>query len=269
MMGLSTDQRKEIFSLLENQIRRKLLVYAPETTHMPFHVRLLGKDRMALFSFIQSINTTLGTSVFEQVAAIIASVRFKRAVYQFRDFNDTISTEAQRVVQDVLDDLRTARKFSNKMEETRAILSVAKLGKIKKVKRPRIDLYLESRDGVEYFIDLKTAKPNLNDFVAYKRNLLEWIGIFGAKNTNENVRTLLAIPYNPYEPEPYQRWTLQGLFDLQNEFLVAEELWDFLGGEGTYLDVLEVFEEVGLKLRPEIDDKFSKFTPDIKNDQLE
>ncbi|MDR0411845.1 MAG: TdeIII family type II restriction endonuclease, partial [Treponema sp.] len=27
---------------------------------MPFHYRLLGRDRMALFSFIQSLNTTFG-----------------------------------------------------------------------------------------------------------------------------------------------------------------------------------------------------------------
>lgn len=35
---------------------------------MPFHTRLLGKDRMALFSFIHSLNTNFGTSIFEPVA---------------------------------------------------------------------------------------------------------------------------------------------------------------------------------------------------------
>jgi len=65
-MGLSTLQRAEIAGLLTQQIRNKLSYYTPETINMPFHVRLLGKDRMALFSFIHSINTTLGTSVFEQ-----------------------------------------------------------------------------------------------------------------------------------------------------------------------------------------------------------
>jgi len=43
---------------------------------MPFHYRLLGRDRMALFSFIHSLNTTFGTSIFEPVAETLASLNF-------------------------------------------------------------------------------------------------------------------------------------------------------------------------------------------------
>jgi hypothetical protein len=81
----------------------------------------------------------------------------------------------------------------------------------------------------------------------------------GVENNIANVRTLIAIPYNPYEPEPYQRWTLQGLFDLDNEIMVAEEFWNFLGGENTYEQLLDVFEKVGMELRPEIDSRFQAF----------
>lgn len=52
-MALSKLQRTEIENLLKQQIRRKLSDYSPETNNMPFHIRLLGKDRMALFSFIE------------------------------------------------------------------------------------------------------------------------------------------------------------------------------------------------------------------------
>ncbi len=107
--------------------------------------------------------------------------------------------------------------------------------------------------------DLKTAKPNISDFRGYKRQLLEWVAIRGAENNTANVRTLIAIPYNPYEPEPYQRWTLQGLFDLENEIMVAEEFWNYLGGEDTYEQLLDIFETVGIELRPEIDDRFKIF----------
>jgi len=41
--------------------------------------------------------------------------------------------------------------------------------------------------------------------------------------------------------------------------MVAEEFWDFLGGPKTYEHLLQVFEEVGIELRPEIDDKFKRF----------
>lgn len=258
-MGLSKQQREEIANLLTLQIGRKLTEYAPETNSMPFHLRLLGKDRMALFSFIQSINTTLGTSVFEQIAAIIAKPHFRRAEHQYKGFNDTISPSAQQVIQTIMDDLKASRIQPNKSGETAEILKVAQSGILKQIKRPRIDLFLEAHDGTEYYFDLKTAKPNMGDFIGLKRNLLECVAIRGAQNPTVRIFTLLAIPYNPYEPEPYQRWTLRGLFDVTKEILVAEEFWDFLGGENTYDDVLKVFEDVGIALRPEIDTKFAGF----------
>lgn len=73
-----------------------------------------------------------------------------------------------------------------------------------------------------------------------------------------NIKTIVAIPYNPYEPEPYERWTLKGLFDLENEVMVAEEFWDFLSGKGTYEDLFNVFEKAGLELYEEIDTKMKE-----------
>lgn len=49
------------------------------------------------------------------------------------------------------------------------------------------------------------------------------------------------------------------MLDLNNELMVAEEFWDFLGGEGVYSELLDCFEEVGIELRPEIDGYFSRF----------
>ena len=51
-MALSDGKKKEIAELLKVKIRNKLQNYSPETQQMPFHFRLLGKDRMALYSFV-------------------------------------------------------------------------------------------------------------------------------------------------------------------------------------------------------------------------
>ena len=64
-MALSEEQIISIETTIQNSFINKLKKYKPETEHMPFHHRLLGKDRMALFSFIHSLNTTFGTSLFE------------------------------------------------------------------------------------------------------------------------------------------------------------------------------------------------------------
>ena len=52
---------------------------------------------------------------------------------------------------------------------------------------------------------------------------------------------------------------MKGLLDLDHEVLVAAKLWDFIGGDGTYADLLDAFEQAGIELRPEIDSYFEKF----------
>lgn len=61
-------RKQGIKNRLSAALRAKFADYAPESAYMPFHTRLLGKDRMALYSFIQSLNTNFGTSIFEPVA---------------------------------------------------------------------------------------------------------------------------------------------------------------------------------------------------------
>src|SRR3989344_4836584 len=173
-MALSLKTKNEISQLLIEAVKNKLKEYKPETAYAPFHHRLLGKDRYAMFSFIQSMNTTFGMSIWEQVAVILA----KRANYK-----------ADR---------------------------------------------------------------------QYK--LLRWTALRLSQDNNVAVFTRLAIAYNPYYPEPYERWTLKGLYDLaRGEILVGEEFWNFVAGDDIYKDLLDVFQEAGKKLRPEIDKRFVKF----------
>ena len=88
---------------------------------------------------------------------------------------------------------------------------------------------------------------------------MEWVATILATNPDMKVNTLIAIPYNPYEPKPYNRWTIRGMLDLENELKVAKEFWEFIGGKGSYEDLLDCFEKVGIELREEIDEYFKKF----------
>ena len=121
---------------------------------------------------------------------------------------------------------------------------------------------METKDGQEFYFDLKSAKPNIGESVGLKRMLLEWIAIRAAQKPDAKIHTMLGIPYNPYAPEPYERYAFKGLFDQTppyKEILVAEEFWDFLSGPKTYEDLLGVFEQVGKELRPKIEKRFAEF----------
>jgi len=256
-MSLTKEQIKLIESTIKDSLRKKFQTYKPETSHMPFHYRLLGRDRMALFSFVHSLNTTFGTSIFEPVAETWANSNFEFAQKQYV-VGDTISEQAQSEIQRIINEL-TMGKNPNKTEEIERIRKVCNKSTMNKLKTVKADLFVQSPDGTAHLFDLKTAKPNISNFKDFKRTLLEWIAIFLAKNPNAKVKSYIAIPYNPYEPKPYERWTLKGMLDLGNELKVAEELWNFLGNNGAYEELLNCFERVGMELRPEIDAYFSKF----------
>ena len=61
---------------------------------------------MALFSFIQSLNTTFGVSIYEPVAIELARGRFIRVETQADPYN-YIGSDAQVVIQRIVDDIAT------------------------------------------------------------------------------------------------------------------------------------------------------------------
>ena len=257
-MPLTNQQKQNIQQVITNSLRHKFQNYNPEPASMPFHFRLLGKDRVALYSFIHSLSTNFGTSIFEPVAKSLAQLNFANAEQQ-QTAGIQISSQAQQVIQNIMDNLTTANTIPNKIQEIQAIKAVCQKGEMKTVKPTKVDLKLTANDGTIYLFDIKTAKPNAGGFKEFKRTLLEWVAATLSVNPTVNVQTLIAIPYNPYEPQPYNRWTMRGMLDLENELKVAEEFWDFLGGQGAYIELLDCFEKAGIELRPEIDEYFGKF----------
>jgi len=257
-VALTETQIRQIENVLKESLRHKFQSYNPEPASMPFHTRLLGKDRMALFSFIHSLNTNFGTSIFEPVAKALATANFQSASSQ-QVAGTQISSDAHNLIQNIMDGLATANTSPNKPDEISAIRRVCQSGEMRTVKLTKVDVKVVGHDGAIFLFDIKTAKPNAGGFKEFKRTLLEWVAATLATNPIANVQTLIAIPYNPYEPEPYNRWTMRGMLDLQNELKVANEFWDFLGGEGTYQQLLNIFEQVGIDLRIEIDEYFARY----------
>lgn len=256
-MPLTNTQKIHIQEVIKTCLRNKFKKYKPESNYMPFHHALLGKDRMALFSFIHSLNTTFGSSIFEPVSVALAKNNYKRVEKQFV-LGNQISEFAQKEIQDIINELSMG-SFPDKQIEVERIRNVCQKGKMQELKTVKIDLYLENQNNEIHIFDLKTTKPNISGFKDHKRTLLEWVAIILAQEPAAKVHSYIAIPYNPYYPAPYERWTLKGMLDLPNELKVAEEFWDYLGGEESYNDLLECFEIAGIEMRPEIDNYFTRF----------
>ncbi len=142
-MSLSQKHIQSVENTIKNSLRNRFKTYNPEPAVIPFHTRLLGKDRLALYSFIHSLNTNFGTTIFEPVAVSLATSRFKVAKLQMKS-GTKISEQAQYEIQKIMDKLTAANEKPNKKKEIEIIRKVCQKGEMRTVKPTRVDVYLES-----------------------------------------------------------------------------------------------------------------------------
>jgi len=249
-MALSQLQKQTIAQLLERKIDAKLMKYLRESTSMPFLSRLMqDSEKVASYSFIHSLATSLGMSIYEDVSKIIAS-EYSEECFTKYGVGGVISKQQKSVIADVITQLRNSpHKKSNIKEEIEKVLKASSInGKYQKSGNIA-DFYMK-RDNEEYYFEIKTVKPNIDVFKESKTKLLEWVA-----RKRKKIKVYLAFPYNPYHPQPYTRFTMQNMMDPGNDFLVGDEYWDFLGGKNTFTELLNVFDNVGKKYKERISDK--------------
>ena len=249
-MTLTEKQINQIKNLLKEKINDKLEHYSRETSSMPFLAKIMqDSEKVASYSFIHSLATTLGMSIYEKISEVIASTRYDTAKTSY-DVEGEISNEENAVISQILQEIKNGARKSNKEQEIKEILQCkSKNGRKIKI---RADLFLKKGND-EYYIEIKTAKPNIDVFAKSKEKLLQWVAL-----RKKKVNTLLAIPYNPYHPEPYSRFTLQGYLDEDKELYVADKFWELLGGKGTYKEILDIFDEVGKEFKDKIQKKIKE-----------
>jgi len=245
-MSLTHAQKEAVIALLSGKIDSKLRRYERESSAMPFLVRLIqNHEHVAAYSFIHSMATTLGMSIYEEVAKITAAPSCTECFTKF-DLGGVISKEQKSVIANILRELRNAeREVDIENESAEVLRADASAGKSQK--EGRIADFYMLREGVEYFFEIKTVKPNIDVFAKSKEKLLEWVA-----RRRKEVRVFLAFPYNPYHPEPYGRFTVQGMLKQDEDLLIAETFWDFLGGKGSYAEILDLFDAAGKTFKARI-----------------
>jgi len=251
-MPLFQHQKQQIKQLLHKKIEDKLKRYARETTSMPFLTRLVqDSKKVAAYSFIHSLATSLGMSIYEDVSKIIASKTAQECFTKY-DIGGVISKEQKSVIENIIRELRNGERKVNSNQEIKEVLKAsARDGRAQKEGK-MVDFYMK-RNSIEHYFEIKTVKPNIDVFTKAKTKLLEWV----ARN-RKPVKVFLAFPYNPYYPKPYDRFTVQGLLERKKEFLIGEEYWDFLGGKNTFKEILQLFDLIGKEFKTRIKQKIEQ-----------
>jgi hypothetical protein len=105
----------------------------------------------------------------------------------------------------------------------------------------RIDLYLRTYDGDDHYFEIKSAKPNKGQCEEMKERLLTALAI----RREQSTWTWWGVPYNPYGRGAYRHTYPLAYFDFEHEVMLGEPFWNFVGGEGTYDELLALYREVG------------------------
>lgn len=147
----------------------------------------------------------------------------------------------------IVNELRVGggRRFPNHTKEMESVIS----GRTGKLIEDRViaDLYIEDYPGGPLFLEIKTPLPNLDICAESKKKILKF------ETMIEKGKGYLAFAYNPFVTRgKYAHSFTKVVMDLQSEVLMGSEMWDKLGGPGTYEVLLKVVDEVGESKRKEL-----------------
>lgn len=258
-MTLSIDQKKEIFQIINEKFKEKLDSYKEnDDMNKPFYFEMFSKKIVYSTSLVHSIYTWFGNQ-WECFAEIIAR---GNAIFSQVQKGYTLEGELTRNEQSTIDSiLKDLERLKKKNQQHRQNLSSVKTEIQSSYNqdddtRPisiTVDLYLRTSDNEEYFLEIKSPKPNKNEVRAAKHDLLDIIAIRQKERDLASVNVFLALPYNPYYSEEYNRWTVKKFFIEREDLLVGKDFWDLLGGTGTYEELLEIFKEVGNAASKQLD----------------
>lgn len=244
------DNRDQIMTILENcvvsAISRTNQKIDADKSHKPFHKALLTDDIVRISSFERSFSTSFGQGPVEKISELVAIENGFRAERQ-REIYLNLYKGAVDEVERISSALRSGNQKPNWSKEIKTVSSYNKGDTV--VRRVISDLWLE-KDGREYFFSIKTVTPNLDQSEIAKKDMLL------LKSENIDYETFFALYYNPNGKNriDYKHSFPMKMFDMHKDecVLIGEDYWNFLGGEGTYDELLEIFAEVGLKTKRQL-----------------
>lgn len=238
---------QEFQNCVDNTIRR---ITNRDDDYRPFHAALLSEDVLFWSAFERSFSTSFGQRVIEEVAKLVVLSNGADSAERQHITNIRIDQAYEDAIHRHMQDLRMHRGHSSWNQALNHILATPRSGQIEEL-RVISDLWWR-KDGVDNFISLKTVKPNIDQTAVAKEDCLH------LSVAIPNCHTYFGLPYNPFgeRREDYAFNPPMGIFDFKRDsvVLIGSEMWDTLGGEGCYNELLQIASEVGANTRRKINE---------------
>ena len=248
--------KDEIIKVVDRVIKRRVVDEVFDIKELeeerPFHVALLPEEILKGSKFERSFVTSLGQSVWEEIARIIIEKGWGNAK-RGQHIEGEIYQSQLGIIQKILNELEHVRgnRKPDWMEELKEI-DKAESGKKVKISVV-VDLYGVSKYK-KLYCELKSSKPNSDQTKISKEKLMK---IYAMKK-DENYIGIFALPDNPYKTKEAYAWPHpKKWFEMDKEpVAIGKDFWDIIGGKDTYEELIEIFKEAGKIIKPRIRKEF-------------
>lgn len=123
------------------------------------------------------------------------------------------------------------------------------------------DILIKSeRTGKNYAFELKGPLPNSDQTKVSKEKMFKLLAMEG----HPIDEAFYTLPYNPYGKKENYNWSFPNRwFNMKEDksVLIGEELWDFIGGAGTYQNFIKEINKLGKHYKERIYREFLGIEP--------
>ena len=213
----------------------------------PFH-RLLFSDEAVLSARVErSVVITMGDHLYPSLAKAIGEDNHEE-VFTEHVIEGVVNDAACNMIEQIVTELRTPKRLRTTPREPDHDTELSEVfnspGGGQSSRAVTADLYIGDFAGGPLFIELKTPLPNLDVAAESKRKMLYYLlikhreGVRGAK-------AYLGLTYNPYlTRERYGHSFTKQIMDMDGQVLMGQEMWDLIGGQGTFAELLAIIDDV-------------------------
>ncbi len=242
---MDAECRNKIATEFRNCVLNTIQRLERAETNRPFHVALLSEEALFWSRFERSFSTSFGLRVIEEVSKIVALAGgATKAVRQSRK-DLQIDSAIDAAITNHLNAIRSGNSTNSWEKTVEEISSTPRTGDL--VHHQVISDLWWLKDDHDHYMSIKTVKPNIDQTVAAKQDLLR---LFLADQT---CKVYFGLYYNPFGEDrtTYAHNPPMKIFNFHTDpvVLIGRDYWDTLGGAGTYDVVLEIAREVGTETR--------------------
>lgn len=248
---------RTVITELMDSVMNKVLVtdpFIPEVHHAkkPLYAALVPDEIFKGSHFERRFVTPFG-SAWERLAQVVSLAHFGKCTLQATVEGNILDGRLKRI-QEILNAEDHATKSQKKRKpDWDADLKYVMEGNGEPIPTTVVcDLLIEDeKQNKKYALELKAPLPNSDQTKVSKEKLLKLMSMEG----NPITQAYYALVYNPYGKKENYAWSYpKKWFNIQTDtcILIGDELWDFLGGDGTYDKFITEINKLGRHYKEQI-----------------